>query len=277
VYDRDDSGREGAQKVAEARAAAGQTVAVHVLPADVGPGGDVTTLYGNLGQDDTAFRAALAALPMHSVGGPETVRERNAAICEGALATLREVQQVASWPWGVVGRLLGGLVAGFRYVVGALTGNGKTTFLMNLLTGLLENQVPTLYFGTEMAPEDLVKKWAALRLGLDEQRVFEGKLDDEERDAVEREIRRLTEQEVVTSSTVARLDMRRLVAEVTWAFDARTGLQPRVLIVDHLHQMSQDREELEHIAKGVEGDREGTPRGADRCGPAQPGPGSRAA
>jgi hypothetical protein len=69
VGDHDESGREGAQKVAATlQAAIAQTgsrtrVEIRELPSDVGPGGDVTTLYNNLGRDDAAFRQTLAELP----------------------------------------------------------------------------------------------------------------------------------------------------------------------------------------------------------------------
>ena len=146
-------------------------------------------------------------------------------------------------------RLCGALVAGWLYVIGARPSNGKTTLLLNLLSSLREKRIPTLYFGTEMLAEDLVKKWAALRLGLDELRVFEGQLSDEERHALEREIVYVTEAQEVTFSTVTRLDLKKLVSEIEWAFDARTGPQPRVVILDHLHRMTQDREELEQLAR----------------------------
>ena len=64
VYDRDDRGRSGAAKVAAALRAAGQAVTVHQLPTSVGPSGDVTTLYNNLGGEDGAFREAIELLPM---------------------------------------------------------------------------------------------------------------------------------------------------------------------------------------------------------------------
>lgn len=249
VYDRDDPGREGARTVAEALAAAGQTVTVRELPADVGPGGDVTTLYNHLAADDAAFRAALAALPLRAVGGPETVRERNARIRDRALATLREVRQVASWPWGSLHRLLGGLVSEWVYVVAALVNNGKTMFGVNVLDHLWEHRIPTIYFGTEMPAEDLLNRWAAMRLAIDEQRVFDGELSDQEREAMESEITRLTARDEISFSTEIRVDLSRIVAELQWAFDARVGPPPRVVVVDHLQDIAQEREKLNELVK----------------------------
>jgi hypothetical protein len=63
VYDNDDAGRSGALKALRALREAGVNAVVRTLPTSVGPGGDVTTLYNNLGRNDGRFRAALAALP----------------------------------------------------------------------------------------------------------------------------------------------------------------------------------------------------------------------
>lgn len=195
-----------------------------------------------------AGRSLRELVPVQPIGA-DTASERNARIREAALATLCETQQVGSWGWGEVDRLCGPLVAGWLYVIGARPSNGKTTLLLNLLSSLREDRIPTLYFGTEMLAEDLVKKWAALRLGLDELRVFENRLSDEERHDLEREIVYVTDAQEVTFSTATRLDLKQLVSEIAWAFDARTGPQPRAVILDHLHRMTQDREELEQLAR----------------------------
>jgi hypothetical protein len=69
VGDNDEPGRKGAQKVADAlRTAIAKTgsrtkVVIRELSPGVGPGGDLTTLYGNLGHDDAAFEEALRTLP----------------------------------------------------------------------------------------------------------------------------------------------------------------------------------------------------------------------
>ena len=63
LYDADDAGRAGAIKAAEALQEAGVEVVVrrHVgLP----PGGDLTTLYGDLDRDDAALRERVATLPV---------------------------------------------------------------------------------------------------------------------------------------------------------------------------------------------------------------------
>lgn len=237
VADRDEPGYNHANQVAQALEGVAKRVVV-VKPLE---GKDVS-------EHLAAGRSLRELVPVQLIGA-DTASERNARIREAALATLCETQQVGSWGWGVVDRLCGPLVAGWLYVIGARPSNGKTTLLLNLLSSLREDRIPTLYFGTEMLAEDLVKKWAALRLGLDELRVFENRLSDEERHDLEREIVYVTDAQEVTFSTATRLDLKQLVSEIAWAFDARTGPQPRAVILDHLHRMTQDREELEQLAR----------------------------
>lgn len=239
VADQDEPGRAHAAAVVEALTGIAKRV-VLVEPAE---GKDVSDHLD-------AGRKLADLVPVEPTAAThETARARNAGIRDAALASLQDVQAVASWGWGDVDRLLGMLVAGLLYVIGARPGNGKTSWLLSLLSHLLEEHVATLYFGTELPAEHTVKKWAAQRLGLDEQRVFENRTDEAEREALEREIRRLTEQAEITFSTATRLDLKRLAEEIGWAFDARTGAPPRVIILDHLHRITQDREELEELAK----------------------------
>ena len=180
---------------------------------------------------------------------PESKSARNAAIASEAIAMLGDQERVSSWGWRDFDQRFGALVAGWLYVIGGRPGAGKTTLLLNILSRLWEDRIPTLYFGTEMAPADLTKKWAALRLGFDELATFEGSLGSVETAAMEAEIRRLLDQPLVTFSTAPRLDVAAMAQEMTWAFDRRTGEPPRVVILDHLHQLTQDREELQVLAR----------------------------
>ena len=65
VYDNDEAGRTGANKVAAALEAADVQVIIRSLPSSVGPSGDVTTLYNNLGCDDCSFLREMRNLPMN--------------------------------------------------------------------------------------------------------------------------------------------------------------------------------------------------------------------
>jgi replicative DNA helicase len=185
-------------------------------------------------------------------GDPATLErtaDRNARIGQAAEQSLEDAADLITWGWRDFDHKFGGIVQGRLYVFGARPGNGKTTFLLNILSRLWEDRVPTLYFGTEMAPAELVKKWAAMRLGLNELAVFEGRMQDTDRDELRAEITRLMDQDLVTFSTAPRLDIPRIATEIARAFDSHTGPAPRVLVLDHLHRLTQDREELEVLAK----------------------------
>ena len=244
VADRDEAGYAHARTIALAL----EGVARRVVVVEAAEGKDATDHLG-AGRKLAELTPITLDTTAPIKASHETTASRNQRIRGAAVALLTTPQRVGSWGWRGVDRLVGGLVAGWFYAIGARAGNGKTTLFLGLLSRLWEDRIPTFYFGTEMPAEDLVKKWAAARLGLDEQRVFESDLDDEERDGLEREIGYLTERDEITFSTEARLDLKRLVSELNWACDARTGPAPRVVMLDHLHRITQDREELEHLAK----------------------------
>ena len=248
VYDTDSAGKDGAEKVAKALDGADQAFTVRQLPRAVGVGGDVTTLYNNLGCDDESFRATVAALPERPVG-KDTTETRNKRYQLEAIESLQAAQVITYWGWPDFDRTFGPLVRGWLYVVGARPGNGKTSILLSLLSRLREDGIPTLYFGTEMIPSDLVKKWAALRLGMNELRVFTDQLRADERKTLQTEIEYVTNSQKLTFSSSSRLDQERIAAEVAWAFDKCRGPEPLVLILDHIHQVTQEREVLETLIR----------------------------
>lgn len=188
------------------------------------------------------------AAPLATAPAPEPLAVRNARIGEDAQASLDAPSDATSWGWPELDRQFGRVVPGWLYVVGARPSNGKTTLLLNVLSRLWERQIRALYFGTEMAANQLLKKWAAIRLGLSELQVFERQLHPEHRDALGAEMKRLLASNAVTFCEAARLTLAKLVEEIAWACAPDGGLQPQVVILDHLHRVSQDREELEHLA-----------------------------
>jgi len=61
--------------------------------------------------------------------------------------------------------IIGPMIPSDLWTVGARTGNGKTTFLLNLFEGLVERRLPTLFLTTEISAAQMRRQWAALRLG----------------------------------------------------------------------------------------------------------------
>lgn len=190
-----------------------------------------------------------AALEEPNAKPIERTLDRNLQISAEAQAGIENPPEAISWGWPAFDEQFGGIVPGRLYVVGARPGNGKSTWLLNVLSHLWTMRVPTLYFGTEMSPPELVKKWAAMRCGYDELSVFEGRLGERQKLHLRAEVEELMDQDSVTFSTVPRLDIARMASEISRSFNELAGPVPRVLILDHLHRVTQDREELEVLAK----------------------------
>lgn len=68
---------------------------------------------------------------------------------------------------------VGPLLPGDLWVVGARTGNGKTSWLLTLFDGLIEARHPVVYFTTEIRAAQMRRQWASLRLGFDQEAVLE--------------------------------------------------------------------------------------------------------
>ncbi len=66
-------------------------------------------------------------------------------------------------PWPSAAALVGRMRPGSLVIVAAATGQGKTTFMLNLLNLLAQGEVPTDFMGTEQEPHQLLVKWAAMR------------------------------------------------------------------------------------------------------------------
>lgn len=69
-------------------------------------------------------------------------------------------------PWRDVDDLVGGIAPGDVWFVGAFSGNGKTTFLLNLVHRLLAQGKAVYYVGTESRPQILRTQLACLRVGV---------------------------------------------------------------------------------------------------------------
>jgi replicative DNA helicase len=162
--------------------------------------------------------------------------QREAALARGGL----DFSAAPTWPWPSLQKLVGPLLPDELIDVGARTGCGKTTFLLNQLGHLTTCGVPVLYIGQEMAPEQLRRKWAALRLGYDAPAVLRnewGALPAGAREAVDSDIVKQTTPPLVELAHFA--DARRVDTEQVrrWTkFAVSRGC--RVIILDHIHRMT---------------------------------------
>ena len=72
------------------------------------------------------------------------------------------------FPWGSVESIAGVMAPGELWTIGARTGNGKTTFLLDFFDRTVTgpNARPVLFVGLEQSPHELRIKWACLRAGV---------------------------------------------------------------------------------------------------------------
>jgi KaiC/GvpD/RAD55 family RecA-like ATPase len=155
------------------------------------------------------------------------------------------VPAVLTWPWDKLQGLIGDLLAGEVWVVGASTGNGKSTFIDNLITALVARSrgharmtVATL----EERAARVKRKLACLELGYDIPAVFRKqwwRLGVPEKEAKARLVEALARQ--------ARPPLRESVRFCPADTLGRAGLAAlieqahewhhRLVIVDHLHHL----------------------------------------
>lgn len=100
------------------------------------------------------------AMPTPAELAASQVRE---AIAAGRL----DLSGSPRWPWTDLDTLMGPMLPGDFCVVAALTGNGKSSFLMSAMDGWAARQTATLYIPLEEDSKTCRRKWAAWKLGLD--------------------------------------------------------------------------------------------------------------
>lgn len=163
-------------------------------------------------------------------------QQRQAALALGA----QDYAAAPRWPWPALAELIGPLLPGDLIVVGARPGAGKTTFALNAVQALAAAGTPWLYIGQEMAPEQLRRKWAALRCGLPAAPVLRNDwahLPAGAREQVDADVLAQTAPPLVALAHFAdarRLDVRGLVQWVEPFASAGPG---RVVVLDHVHRL----------------------------------------
>jgi replicative DNA helicase len=90
-------------------------------------------------------------------------------------ATPRPPMQRWSWGYREMDRVLGTMIPGRLYVVGARPSNGKSTLVLNMLDrwSQTDNRPNILVYPTEMGKYNAQHCWAALRLGIPEDDVLQ--------------------------------------------------------------------------------------------------------
>lgn len=176
---------------------------------------------------------------------PDHVSLGAAQAADVAAMLAQPAGEVVRWPWRGVSDLLGGLLPGQLHVVGALTGNGKSSFLMSLMHDLASNGIGVLYLPLEVSPPIARVRWAAWKLGYNVADVLERcwhdhpdpslrLLPEGAREAINLEVERQLAEEPVHFCPLKRINVSGIRRWAEWGcvtYDAR------VVIVDHLHRL----------------------------------------
>jgi replicative DNA helicase len=140
------------------------------------------------------------------------------------------------WAWPAVDRATGPLAPGEVWTLGALQGNGKTAWLLNVIDSLTAEKIPWLYLGLEVDATTLMLWWAAMRQGIPRFRLVDNTLTPAETDAMQGEVNALMQFTGDTNFVPSHdVNPRQVVKLMESAVAANSG---RVVIVDHLHHLN---------------------------------------
>lgn len=153
-----------------------------------------------------------------------------------------------TWPWESVTKAVGPLLPGTLVIVGGVTGNGKTAFLLNLCRYHLRAGLAWGYFGLELADYMLVSLLAALDCGLPRYRVMENAITPAEREALIGSIQTFGKQEQLMHFVPdPSLSVDAVVARIA---DLHRERSVRFVVIDHLHQLNFDGSMSARLAIG---------------------------
>jgi len=86
---------------------------------------------------------------------------------------------------GKIDNLIDGLRPGHLWVIGAWHGTGKTSYALNIVHSLLEQEIPVSIVSTEMSQTDLTAKLIGIRHRLSSMKVIKGILDKETKNNID--------------------------------------------------------------------------------------------
>lgn len=193
------------------------------------------SLRGAVRQTSTGTTLAIAG-PREEV--PPTFAEMaGAQAAEARALGERDLSGCPRWAWPDLANLVGPMLPGDLWVVGALTGNGKTAIMLSQMQFLAEHKMSTLYLPLELDPAHLRRLWAAWHLGLEWSHVARNEWDrlpEGSQDALAETLHELAANPYVHFPE----DRRPTLARVSqWVDRAVSEAGARVVIVDHFHRL----------------------------------------
>lgn len=147
-----------------------------------------------------------------------------------------------SWGWACLETLIGKMLPGEHHLVGARTGVGKTTALLNIVRHQLANNLPVRILPFETPPVKLLKLLGAVELRFDPRVVARGeweKLPAEAPEALEEFARDMTGGQARYELTWARQGSMTPV-EVYVELEKAADLGCHLVVLDHLHRIAID-------------------------------------
>lgn len=187
-------------------------------------------------QTDTGRTLAIAQ-PMDEA--PEEDRLDPALYASGqadrAIARQREdLSGAPQWFSRDLRDLVGPMLPGELHVVGALMGNGKTTYAFSELEWLSSNGYPTLYLPLEVDVEDTRRRLAAWALGIPWKHVARNEIDEEAHAAIEKQLRIDAAKTSMQFPDDKRISLERLAYWMRWGAQE---FGAKVAFIDHFHRM----------------------------------------
>ncbi|MGE0347191.1 MAG: DnaB-like helicase C-terminal domain-containing protein [Gemmatimonadales bacterium] len=151
----------------------------------------------------------------------------------------RDLSRAVSWGWEPLDALLGPMLPGELWLIGATTGNGKSTFLHNLQAGLAARRLSSLVFPLEVEPELYRLRSACwqLNISLDDVLCHDwdaiGAPEDEVRRWVAVALENLRANPFLHVAPTRRVTIPELHKWIRWGVE-KCGAE--VVVVDHLHR-----------------------------------------
>lgn len=191
-----------------------------------------------------AMQQALAEAPLRLVAdsgatAPDFATVTAQQVAEATQLTREDTARCPRLPWDVLHEALGPILPWQFWVVGASTGNGKSTFLMSLVAQWLTEGRRLFMLPLEQPGEVMRLVLAALRHGFDPRHVLSGqweRLLPEARARVQADLRW---QATPEAASLLHFSPRTFVDEAalraTWNEAKAFGAE--VVIIDHLHRL----------------------------------------
>lgn len=119
---------------------------------------------------ETLHTQCLCPLPM----GGEVLDELTDQVFEAQARLGTDATNFPRMPWPKLHELVGPIPPGTLLMAAARPGQGKTTFMLNVMDAFFEAGHRGWYMGLEQAPWELRTKWACLRLGIPQKVPMQG-------------------------------------------------------------------------------------------------------